>query len=96
MDGKDQKYAIEQPRENDLHHRIIICLHSDLRKTQIKLVGVVFKPRPRSSMEFANDDDDIYESEHRLKVTWHKMHFGTIINIKHYFINLLYYRYKSE
>ena len=32
------------------------------------MVGVVLKPRPHSGMKFASDDDDdIYEREHRLK-----------------------------
>ena len=29
--------------------------------------GVILQPWTHSSMEFANDDDDIYDSEHRLK-----------------------------
>ena len=50
-------------------------------------------------MGFASDDDDdIYDSKHRLKgpadLAWKKL--GTMINIKNYFTDLLYYRYKPE
>ena len=37
-------------------------------------------------MEFANDDDDdIYDGEHRLKWPELKKYFGTILNTKKYF-----------
>ena len=73
--------------EKDLAPRNIY-LHSDLRKAQDRTGW-----RRRSGMEFANDDDDyIYDSEHRLK--WHAglawNTFDKIINIKNYFTDLLY------
>ena len=43
-----------------------IGIHSDLRKVQ-EMFGVILQPRKNSSMEFVNDDDDVYDSEHSLK-----------------------------
>ena len=36
-------------------------------------------------MMIMHDNDDIYDSEHRWKLTWLETHFGITINIKNYF-----------
>ena len=70
-DGKCQKDALEQPRPGTwrtiLHHWITASTRI-WERHKIELAGVVLTPRPSSSKTFVNDDDDdIYDSEHRLK-----------------------------